>query len=131
MFLLYEWPNTGNSAEAELAGTFVGNPHSCKDRSMEVQNHRCQKVFGLLLGLTAMFFSGIASAQTTQLVSTGNPDGKLGALSRRPSTGKAETETADDFFLKQTTVISGASITGLISPATPVANIANVEVEIY
>jgi hypothetical protein len=96
-----------------------------------VQNYSCQKLFGLLLGLTAMLFSGIASAQTSQLVSTGNPDGKLGALSRRPSTGKVETETADDFFLKQTTVISGASISGLISPATPLANIVNVEVEMY
>ncbi len=64
-------------------------------------------------------------------VNTGNPDGKLGALSRRPSTGKLETETADDFVLNQTTVISGATITGLISPATSLANITNVEVEFY
>jgi hypothetical protein len=75
---------------------------------------------------------GIASAQDTKLfISTGNPDGKLGALSRRPSTGKLETETADDFVLNQTTVITGATITGLISPATTLANITNVEVELY
>jgi hypothetical protein len=87
-------------------------------------------LFGLLLA--AMFFSGIASAQNTQfIVSTGNPDGKLGALSRRPSPGKLETETADDFVLNQTTVITGATIVGLISPATPLANITNVEVELY
>jgi hypothetical protein len=79
-----------------------------------------------------MFFPGIASAQNTKLiVSTGNPDFKLGALSRRPSSGKLETETADDFVLNQTTVITGATITGLISPATPLANITNVEVELY
>jgi hypothetical protein len=97
-----------------------------------VQNHSCQKLFGLLVVLAATFFSGIASAQNTQfVVSTGNPDGKLGALSRRSSAGKLETETADDFVLNQTTVITGASITGLISPATALANITNVEVEIY
>jgi len=89
-------------------------------------------LFGLLVVLAAMFFSGIASAQNTQfIVSTGNPDGKLGALSRRPSPGKLETETADDFVLNQTTVITGATIVGLISPATPLANITNVEVELY
>ena len=97
-----------------------------------MQNHTFQKLFGLLLVLVAMLFSGTASAQNSQLiVSTGNPDGKLGALSRRPSADKLETETADDFILNQTTVISGATIIGLISPATPLANITNVEVELY
>src|SRR5260370_42289429 len=86
----------------------------------------------MVVVLAAVFFGGIASAQDSKFaVSPGNPDGKLGALSRRPSTGKLETETADDFVLNQTTVISGATITGLISPATPLANIANVEVEMY
>ena len=42
---------------------------------------------------------------------TGNADGKLGALSRSDS---IETETADDFILDQTTVISGATMTGLV-----------------
>src|SRR5713101_7767313 len=46
--------------------------------------------------------------------STGNPDGRLGALSRRPSAGKIETETADDFVLTDTTVITGATISGLL-----------------
>jgi hypothetical protein len=97
-----------------------------------VQNQSCQKLFGLLVVLAAIFLPGIAWAQNTQfVVSTGNPDGKLGALSRRPVTGKLETETADDFGLNQTTVITGATITGLISPATALANITNVEVEIY
>src|SRR5215467_6608007 len=79
-----------------------------------------------------MVLSGAASAQDTKFfVSTGNTDGKLGALSRRPSSEKKETETADDFDLRQTTVISGATITGVLVPATPLANIVNVEVEIY
>jgi len=64
--------------------------------------------------------------------STGNPDGKLGALSRQASTGKLETEAADDFVLTQTTVINQAVITGLVvqAGASP-ASISNVEVELY
>ncbi len=85
-----------------------------------MQNHSSKKLFGLQVVLAVIFFSGIASAQDNKFfVSTGNPDGKLGALSRRPSTGKLETETADDFVWNQTTVVSGATITGLIFPATP------------
>ena len=60
---------------------------------------------------------------------TGNADGRLGALSRSESPGKVETETADDFILTATTVINGATITGLIN--APLANITNVEVEVY
>jgi len=52
-------------------------------------------------------------------------------LSRRASFGKIETETADDFFLQQTTVITRATITGLIPLGTPLANITQVEVELY
>ena len=65
--------------------------------------------------------------------STGSADGRLGALSRPASTGKIETETADDFPLTQTTFISGATITGLlVTPSgAPLANISNVEVELY
>jgi hypothetical protein len=60
--------------------------------------------------------------------STGSPDGKLGALSR-PGQG-LETETADDFVLTQATVVSGATIHGLIPTGTPVSSVASVEVEI-
>jgi hypothetical protein len=90
------------------------------------------KVRGMMGGLLAMLailtLSGAAFALEATLVNTGNADGKLVALSRRPSTFKMETETADDFVLKQTSVISGATITGLIVPATP---LQNVEVELY
>lgn len=89
-------------------------------------------MFGWLVVLAGMLISGAASAQDSRFfVSTGNTDLKLGALSRRPSAGKVGTETADDFGLNQTTVISGATIFGLITPATPLANIADVEVEFY
>jgi len=62
---------------------------------------------------------------------TGVPDGRLGAASRRASPGKLETETADDFLLQQTTVINRATITGLVPLGTPVENIKEVEVEVY
>ena len=63
--------------------------------------------------------------------STGNPDGLLGALSQPAAGSHLETETADDFILAGTTSITQASVTGLIPSGTPLADIANVEVEIY
>ena len=63
--------------------------------------------------------------------STGTPDGLLGALSQPASTSNLETETADDFILTETTSIAQATITGLIPLGTPLANISNVEVELY
>jgi hypothetical protein len=62
---------------------------------------------------------------------TGNPDGLLGAASRRASPGKLETETADDFILQQTTVISRAIIVGLVPAGTQPQNVKEVEVEVY
>jgi len=68
---------------------------------------------------------------TPFFLTTGSPNGKLGALSRRPAPGKIETETADDFFLQETTVIRSATITGLLPAGTPLDNIRDVEVEVY
>jgi hypothetical protein len=84
------------------------------------------------VSLTALLLAAGAYATTTAwadsfFFTTGNTDGKLGALSRSDS---IETETADDFILDQTTVISGATMTGLVL-RTDVADIANVEVEVY
>ena len=62
---------------------------------------------------------------------TGTPDGRLGAASRRASAGKVETETADDFILQQTTVITRATVTGLVPLGTSLENIKQVEVEVY
>ena len=95
-----------------------------------MRNYSNEKLFGAFLVLAAMFFSAGTAAQETQvLVNTGNTDGKLGALSRPASVNKVETETADDFVLSQTTVLTGATITGLVTNS--LANISNVEVEIY
>src|SRR5260370_38725900 len=63
--------------------------------------------------------------------STGNPDGRLGALSQPPNGGKEETETADDFILTDTTVIRGATILGLIPTGATAAGIRDVEGEGY
>jgi hypothetical protein len=64
--------------------------------------------------------------------STGSPDGKLGAVSRPDGSQGPETETADDFVLTQPTVISGATIHGLLKPTgSSVPSVAGVEVEIY
>ena len=82
--------------------------------------------------VSAMIAAGVLAAPASAapfFFTTGNPDGLLGALARSESAGKLETETADDFILAETTVINGATITGLIN--APVANITNVEVELY
>ncbi len=63
--------------------------------------------------------------------STGTPDGLLGALCQPASTRHLETETADDFILNETTSIAQATLTGLIPSGTPLANIENVEIEVY
>jgi hypothetical protein len=65
------------------------------------------------------------------LFSTGTPDGLLGALSQPPSAGKPDAETADDFILTQSTILTGATITALIPADAPLSNISNVEVEVY
>ena len=65
------------------------------------------------------------------LFNTGSPDGLLGALSQPASSGSLETETADDFFLTETTSIAQATITGLITPGSPLGDISNVEIEMY
>lgn len=84
-----------------------------------------------LAGLLTLGLTVAAFGQQTTLVTTGNTDGKLGALSRRPAANKVETETADDFVLKQPTVISGATIVGLLTSGAQVGDINGVEVEFY
>src|SRR6266536_2457768 len=85
-----------------------------------------------LSSVSAMITAGVLAAPAWAApfsFTTGNPDGRLGALSQSESSGNFATETADDFFLTETTVIKGATITGLFT--APSANISNVEVEVY
>jgi hypothetical protein len=63
--------------------------------------------------------------------STGNPDGKVATLSRRPSAGKQETETADDFFVSNSIVLTEATFTGLIPSGAALSSIGQIEVEVY
>lgn len=86
---------------------------------------------GCAVALSIGLLTNMPAAADPFLFSTGNPDGKLGALSRRPSPGKIETETADDFLLTVPTVLSQATIHGLIPSGAPVSTVTEVEVEIY
>src|SRR5215469_1298666 len=86
--------------------------------------------------LVVVMFSAMAWLTTPALAapfsfSTGNPDGRLGALSQPAGGGSLETETADDFLLGDTTVIEGATIEGLITSGASLSDITNVEVEVY
>ena len=65
------------------------------------------------------------------IFSTGDPDGKIATLSRPSSSGKIQTETADDFVVTQAVVISQATFTGLVPSGTPLSSISQVEIEIY
>src|SRR5437667_2622941 len=63
--------------------------------------------------------------------STGDPDGLIATATRPPSTGKIETETADDFVLTQQTKINTASFTGLLVGDVTTASIPRVTVDMY
>ena len=63
--------------------------------------------------------------------STGNPDGKIATLSRPAGPGKIQTETADDFVVTQSIVISQATFTGLLPLGAALTSISNVEIELY
>jgi len=84
---------------------------------------------GATLALGMFVASAVSAAPFS--FTTGNPDGLMGAASRRASAGKLETETADDFTLDQTTVLSRATIVGLVPSGTQPRDIKEVEVEVY
>jgi hypothetical protein len=89
---------------------------------------RC-RLIGAALAITACLATPLWAAPF--FFATGSPNGLLGALSQRPSPGRIETETADDFLLQETTVITQATIFGLLPVGTPLDNIKDVEVEVY
>ncbi len=68
----------------------------------------CQEIatslMAAVLGMGVVWLATPAWAGTF-FFTTGNPDGKLGALSRPAGSQGLETETADDFFLTQSTVV--------------------------
>jgi hypothetical protein len=95
--------------------------------------HKVVITRGKLLGAAVIMAACLATPMWAApfFFSTGSPNGLLAALSRRASPGKVETETADDFFLQETTIIKSATITGLLPTGTPLENIRDVEVELY
>ena len=62
---------------------------------------------------------------------TGNPDGLIATGSRPSSAGKIEIETGDDFVLTNSTRITQATFTGLLTGGATAANLGNVRAEIY
>src|SRR5229473_7996330 len=82
----------------------------------------------------AIFLVTTAAAGPVTLFSTGSPDGKIATLSRPPgAVGLLETETADDFILGRSALISGATFTGLVPLGTSFSALqaAAVEIELY
>ena len=63
--------------------------------------------------------------------STGNPDGLIATATRPSSAGKIEIETGDDFVLTNSTRITQATFTGLLTGGATAANLGNVRAEIY
>ena len=83
------------------------------------------------LGALALSLLVLRAAAAPFSFSTGEPDGKIATLSRPATPGAIQTETADDFVITQTVVISQATFTGLLPVGAPLASISDVEIEIY
>src|SRR5215831_8386659 len=63
--------------------------------------------------------------------STGPVTNFIATATRPASSGKFEIESADDFALTQSTSITSATFTGLLTGGATIANIGQVVVEIY
>jgi len=84
-----------------------------------------------IVGALALLLLVSRASAASFSFSTGDPDGKIAALSRPSSAGKIQTETADDFVVTQAVVISQAAFTGLIPSGASLSSIGQVEIEIY
>lgn len=93
-------------------------------------NQILDRLIVLAAAFTAALLAERASA-TPFTFSTGNPDGLIATLSRPASTGKLETETADDFVTSAPTMITSATFTGLLPSGTPLGAVNQVEIELY
>src|SRR5207249_126547 len=82
----------------------------------------------LACGLGLLTFQASAASFT---FSTGNPDGKIGTLSRPAARTGVQTETADDFVVTQAVVITQATFTGLFPVLGRLDSLQEVEIEIY
>jgi len=123
--------------EPKLSRKFENDPQNWSTKNMNNLSQqtekitRGRKVFGCAAMMASvLLIAQLATAETFSFT-PGDPDGKVGALSRRASPGNIETETADDFVLQQTTIINKATIKGLLPSDTDLTKIKDVEVEIY
>ena len=88
-------------------------------------------LMGPLVCLIVAFLPAQAAATPILLFTTGSPDGKIATASHPAGPGLFETETADEFILGQSAVVTNATFTGLLPVGTPLSAIANVEIELY
>jgi len=82
-------------------------------------------------GALALLLLAFQTSAASFSFSNGDPDGKIATLSRPSSTGKIQTETADDFMVTQSVVISQATFTGLLPSGAALTSINDVEIELY
>jgi hypothetical protein len=76
-------------------------------------------------------WTSVPAAAGSFSFSTGAPDGLIGTLSHVASAGKIQTETADDFILTSSTLLTGATFYGLIPSGAALSDITEVEIEFY
>src|SRR6266487_5847418 len=107
-----------NEVRPERQITRRSNKSINQERTMKLKKRNTMKNEISIAVLTLAFAACcVTVARADQFsFSTGSPDGKLGALSRPAGSQGLETETADDFVLTQPTVISSATMHGLLIP---------------
>jgi hypothetical protein len=88
-----------------------------------------QRAFVVALG--AILVGQAPARAGSFFFSTGDPDGKMATASRPSSAGKIEIESADDFVLTKSTLLTNATFTGLLPAGAALSDVADVRVEIY
>jgi hypothetical protein len=83
------------------------------------------------LGTLASFLAASHASAAPFFFSTGEPDGKIATLSRPAAPGSQQTETADDFVVSNSVVVTQATFVGLIPSGAPLSSISQVEIEVY
>ena len=84
-----------------------------------------------MTALTLGLLSAMPAAADPFTFNTGNVTNLIATATRPESTGKFEIESADDFFLTNSALITNATFTGLITGPSPLSNIGEVRIEIY
>ena len=90
-----------------------------------------RRSLGVAIVVLSWFSASSLAADPVTLFSTGSPDGKIATLSQAASSGKLETETADDFILGQQAVVTNATFVGLLTGGASLSSITGVEIELY